>query len=133
MNERDRIQEIRREGRRRTMRNLAIAGAFFLGLVMVAVIMNPRSFERRPLSKDLPPHTVVSEKKIGLATEGRRRIEVQASGEITKAECVALLEAYNDRAGYRGQVVVKTKNGDGQYHPWCVDNIDGSPVIWWQR
>ena len=80
----------------------------------------------------LSDHTVASNRPIGLKGSGARRIEVHVTdGGITKEQCKALLKKYAARAGPDGQVSVRKPSSKlgGGLQPWCVDNRDGSPII----
>ncbi len=78
----------------------------------------------------LPEHVVASDKRIGLAHSTARRVELHVAGDTSKEQCIALLKAYADRAGPNGQVSVRKPSEKwGGMAPWCVDNRDGSPVI----
>jgi hypothetical protein len=80
----------------------------------------------------LPDHTVASDRPIGLKGSGSRRVEVHVTdGGITKEQCKALLKKYAGRAGSNGQVSVRkpSRKLGGELQPWCVDNRDGSRII----
>ena len=76
--------------------------------------------------KALPAHTVAKD----TASSQGRRIEIHVTNSnLTKAECEALISAYRARAGSGGQVSVRKPDKSGTLQPWCVDNMDGTPVI----
>lgn len=84
---------------------------------------NPSSPESRQQQSSLPQHRVAS--NTSLAPKDGRRIELHVNNtDLTKAECRALIDAYQSEAGPRGQVSVRKPNANGQLRPWCVNNMD---------
>jgi hypothetical protein len=81
-----------------------------------------------PSSTNLPSHTVASD--TSLAPKDGRRIEIHVSNPaLTKDECTALINAYRSKAGPEGQVSVRKPDKTGELQPWCIDNMDGKPII----
>ena len=103
-----------------------------VGLLFVLVLM-ACSVERKSVKsstrvqsqpvKELPQHTI--ESNTSLAPKDGRRIEIHVrNANLTKDECRLLINAYKNNAGSRGQVSVRKPNKNGEYLPWCVDNMD---------
>lgn len=71
-----------------------------------------------------PGHTV----EMSRSVEGQR-VQVEASGDITRDECISLIEKYRADAEPNGQVSVQKFNKTlGYVAPWCVENFDGRGV-----
>lgn len=80
------------------------------------------------LPPSLPQHTMA--KNSPLALHRGRRIEIHvADPYLTKEQCVALINAYRSQAGPGGQVSVRKPDKYGDMSPWCVDNLDGTPIV----
>jgi len=58
-----------------------------------------------------------------------RRLTIGVDRDINRNQCLALLEYYTPRVQWRGQVAVRKPDDFGKLTPWCVDNRDGSEVI----
>jgi len=100
----------------------------FIGLTiaLAACVSASQPATTVPTSVVLPQHTVAKDTAI---TNGRR-IEIHVSDpSLTKDECLALIVAYRDKAKPQGQISVRKPDKTGELVPWCVDNMDGSPVI----
>lgn len=78
--------------------------------------------------KLLAPHVIAS--NTSLAPKNGRRIEIRVSdAKLTKEQCTDLINAYKAQAGPEGQVSVRKPSKDGNLYPWCVDNCDGTPIM----
>ena len=77
----------------------------------------------------LPNHAVASDVPIGMMASTRRRVTIHATGNISRAQCINLLNRYGKTLAPRSQVVVARRNFTGAMKPWCVDNLDGT-TIW---
>lgn len=77
-------------------------------------------------SSPLPDHQMSAD-PLGA---GRNRVQVNASGEITRSECEALIKEYSTQAGSDGQVSVYKPSTklSGKPAPWCVENFDGAGI-----
>ncbi|ALG67080.1 hypothetical protein [Beggiatoa leptomitoformis] len=76
----------------------------------------------------LPKHKITTEH---YRTGWKVQIDVN-NKDITREQCLALLNAYRDQAGSEGQVVVRkpsTLFGDPVQQPWCIDMLDGQNVV----
>lgn len=72
----------------------------------------------------LPEHTV----EMSRLVEGQR-VQVEAAGDITRDECISLIEKYRADAEPNGQVGVHKFNETlGRVSPWCVENFDGRGI-----
>lgn len=81
-------------------------------------------------SQNLPPHVVADDSS--LAPKDGRRVRLDSSNaDLTKEECVALIDGYRKKAGLEGQVSVHkpSKVLNGSMTPWCVENFDGRGVV----
>ncbi len=79
---------------------------------------------------DLPAHRVADDSS--LAPKKGRRIHLQVDNpDISKDECIALINAYKKKAGPDGQVAVQkpSKVLGGAMAPWCVENFDGRGIF----
>lgn len=107
----------------------------YVGVAALAglLLQGPKLSETPPeITRDdpLPPHQVERIVKIGLAHQDRYKVDLNADPSITKAQCKVLLSAYAHEAKANGQVVVwKYSSAMKELRPWCVDNQDGSSVI----
>ncbi len=50
------------------------------------------------------------------------------NADLTKEQCLALIDAYRSRAGKDGQVSVQNASKISGKSPWCVDNMDGIEI-----
>jgi hypothetical protein len=78
----------------------------------------------------LPSHTVASDTSI--APKAGRRIELHSSDtELSKAESIALINAYRKKAGPDGQVSVRkpSKVLKNRLTPYAIENFDGNGVV----
>jgi hypothetical protein len=72
----------------------------------------------------LPEHNVEASRLL----EGQR-VHVDAPGDITRDECISLIDKYRSDAEPNGQVSVhKFNKALGHLSPWCVENFDGTGV-----
>lgn len=81
-------------------------------------------------SPDLPPHTVAEDSS--LAPKDGRRIQLNSDDpDLSKEECIALINGYRRKAGKEGQVSVHkpSKILKGNMAPWCVENFDGRGIV----
>ena len=76
----------------------------------------------------LPDHKVETNP---LAMHSGMRVQITVNQEITKDQCIALIERYRSRGSPDGQVSVRKPSVklDGAPSPWCVDNFDGRGVF----
>lgn len=78
-----------------------------------------------PSTATLPPHTV---SRSDLAGGSRIQLDTN-NASLNHDECSALIEAYIQEAGAKGQVVVQKpgsqKTWKGALLPFCVNNLDG--------
>jgi hypothetical protein len=83
-------------------------------------------YQPHPVDSSLPKHTVASD---SLLVNGRR-IEIHVSNtDLSRADCMALVGAYRDRAQSSGQVSIYQPDRQGVLKIWCVDNLDGQGVV----
>lgn len=93
--------------------------AFVLGAVVLA-----------GCGPELPPHVVADD--TSLAPIDGRRVRLSSSdSDLTKDQCVALINAYRKKAGPEGQVSVHkpSKILKGALAAWCIENFDGRGVV----
>jgi len=81
---------------------------------------------------DLPPHTM---DKIADVHDGKRITLRSSNADLTREECVALIEEYRGLAGNNGQVGVRKPSRvlNGAITPWCVENFDGVGVVFYDN
>ena len=86
--------------------------------------------EKTALFKDdLPNHRVAS--NTSLAPKDGKRIEIHVNDpQLSKEDCIKLVEHYRKAAGSQGQVSVRkpSKLMGGTMQPWAVDNMDGNGI-----
>lgn len=109
------------------MKFFLAAGLFTLSFLTACSSQNQQISEpsQTPSAATLPPHTV---SKSDLA--GGSRIQIDTNNpNLNHDECSALIEAYINEAGAKGQVVVQKPGSQttwkGALLPFCVNNIDG--------
>lgn len=79
---------------------------------------------------ELPPHSVAGDSS--LAPKDGRRIQLNSTNpNLTKDECIALINGYRHKAGKEGQVGVHKPSNvlKGSMTPWCVENFDGRGIV----
>lgn len=77
----------------------------------------------------LPEHTIVDESRL---SEGMR-VQINSDNEnLTKEQCVLLINAYRDKGLPNGQISVHKpstiKALGGSVLPFCVENFDGEGI-----
>lgn len=81
-------------------------------------------------SQELPPHVVADNSS--LAPKNGRRIQLDSiNADLTREQCIMLIDGYRKKAGPEGQVGVHkpSKLLEGTMVPWCVENFDGRGVF----
>ncbi|EIJ41942.1 hypothetical protein BegalDRAFT_1039 [Beggiatoa alba B18LD] len=76
----------------------------------------------------LPKHKITTER---FRSGWKIQIDV-TDKNISREQCLALLDAYRNQAGSEGQLVVRkpsTLFGDPVQQPWCIDMLDGQNVV----
>ncbi len=78
-------------------------------------------------ASSLPEHIV---KKTSLAPSQGLRVQIDAMDDITKNQCISLIDAYRNDGAPEGQVSVHkaSKTMGGKMLPWCVENFDGEGI-----
>lgn len=87
-----------------------------------------------PPSSVLPPHAIADDSS--LAPKYGRRIQLNSTNpDLTKDECIALVNSYRHKAGKEGQVSVRkpSKVFKGSMTPWCVENFDGQGIVFFDH
>lgn len=110
---------------------IALAVLILLPSVLVRILPGRQQPEEQSPQPALPAHTA-SQAPLGNA----KRVEVDATDPaLTRDDCVRLATYYAPyAAGGGGQVVVQKPNPsapwNGRLMPFCVDNMDGSSMVW---
>jgi len=78
---------------------------------------------------DLPSHTTEIS---SLEPKAGKRVQVNVVSDISREECLALIEAYRGEGAPDGQVSVHKPSTlpvlRGHSVPWCVENFDGKGI-----
>ena len=76
---------------------------------------------------DLPEHDVDIS---ALGAKDGQRVQVNVNSDISKEQCITLIDAYKSKAAPDGQVSVHKPSQmlEGQVAPYCVENFDGAGV-----
>jgi hypothetical protein len=78
----------------------------------------------------LPPHTIDSD--TSLFPKNGRVIHLNSNNpQLTRNDCIKLINAYRKKAGPEGQVGVSKPSRalEGRMAPWCVENFDGKGIV----
>ena len=113
-------------------RNLVFAFvACLLGVVyLLGCLQRPVEAPKRPtVQEPLPEHEVVKNVHISLKTNNRRKIVIYARADLTREGCLTLLSRYRTGLPFDSQVVVRKTSVNAGMKPWCVDNVDGSEIL----
>ncbi len=84
-------------------------------------------FSTYAYSSELPDHYFADDSPLSLKQGRRVQINVY-DPNITREQCIALIDAYRERGAPDGQIGVQ-KPVHGGFAPWCVENFDGRGVI----
>ena len=76
----------------------------------------------------LPDHSVDREPLY----DNNARVTVRVRGDISRAECEALIDEYRSIAGPTGQVAVRKPSPklEDRMLPWCVENKDEPGIFY---
>jgi len=94
-------------------------------MLLIGLLVNASSAS----AQDLPEHTIADESSLPNGT----RIQINVdNAKLTRAQCSALIEAYQARALPKGQVSVHKPSTievlEGAVLPYCVENFDDEGI-----